>query len=151
MEINKMNIKNKSLQGKSKRSALSVVMYVAASVVALFGIALLADDIYIFKTTVTQYIAQGYPAAVIMKSLIPSQLVPSLLQEVATYGGIAAILFGLGIINTRIAKLLTESKNSEPDGNLIGESTAANEIADDADEESATKTAETDEETKETL
>ena len=133
MEINIMDLKNKSSQGKSKKSAFSVVLYVIASVVALLGIALLIVDFFIFKTAVAQYVAQGYTAAVVMRSLIPSQLLPSILQDIATYGGIAFILIGLGIVNTKISKLLPDHKNTETDDKAIEENTAADETADEAE------------------
>ena len=109
-----MKSKDKSVSENQRNFSVSTVLYIAASVVALIGVALLIDNIYIFKTTIDQYVTQGYPAADVTKSLIPAQLLPGIFDPLAVYGGIAFILFGVGIANKRISGLITQTKAESP-------------------------------------
>lgn len=113
-----MKTKNKGVPEKSKKFSISTVLYIAASVVAIIGIASLADNIYIFKSTVAQYVTQGYAASDVIKSLIPSQLIPGIIQAVAGYGGMAVILSGIGIVNKKVSKCLTTLAELENNENL---------------------------------
>jgi hypothetical protein len=108
-----MNSKDKGVSGNTGKSSIAVILYVAAAVVALFGVALLIDNIYIFKTTIDQYIAQGYPAADVAKSLVPAQLLPGIFEPVAVYGGIALILFGIGKTDKKLSKCLATLPKAE--------------------------------------
>jgi predicted permease len=106
-----MKFEEKNVPEKSKRSSSSIVLYVAGSVVALIAVALLINNIMLFKDNVNQYVAQGYPAADVIKQLIPSQLLPGIFEPIAVYGGIAFVLFYAGLINQKVSKclmLLTE-------------------------------------------
>lgn len=125
-----MKVKEKNAQGKSKKFSISTVLYVIASIVAIAGTALLVDNIFIFKTAVAQYITQGYTSSVILESLIPSQLVPSILEPIGLYGGIAFILLGLGIVNTKISKLTAGLSNDEKNNNIIVGNIEVKDIAD---------------------
>ncbi|MDF2880489.1 MAG: hypothetical protein K0R54_1046 [Clostridiaceae bacterium] len=101
-----MKLKDKNLSKKSKKSSISVLMYVFASIAALVGIAALANNIILFRTTVAQYVAQGYDTATVNKLLIPSQLLPGIFEPIAVYWGIAFVLLGAGILNEKISKCL---------------------------------------------
>ena len=90
----------------SKRPTSSIVFYFAAIVVAIIGISYFVTNIVLFQNTVAQYVAQGYPAAVVVNQLLPSQLLPGIYEPIAVYGGIALILFGVGLINQKISKCL---------------------------------------------
>jgi hypothetical protein len=125
-----MNLKEKNASVKIKISASSIVLYVAAIVVALIAIAGLINNILLYNNTVTHYVAQGYPAKEVVKQLIPQQLLPGIFEPIAVYGGIAFVLFGAGIINQRVSKcvtLLTKVKDCDDDTgersekNVIGE------------------------------
>lgn len=72
----------------------------------LVGIALLVNDIILFRKTVNQYVAQGYSANVVLGQLVPSQLLPGIFQFIGLYGGIVCILIGIGIINKNFQKFL---------------------------------------------
>ncbi|MBN7771815.1 hypothetical protein [Clostridium aminobutyricum] len=85
------------------KSKISILLYVVAAIVAVFGIAMLSVNIYIFKSTISQYVAQGYPAELVMQSLIPSQLLPGIFEPIALYGGLAFVLIGVGVANSKIA------------------------------------------------
>ena len=79
------------------------IIYAAAILVFLIGIAFLADNIILFKGTVAHYAAQGYPSAEVVKQLLPGQLLPGIFEPVAIYWGIAAVLFCAGTINQKLS------------------------------------------------
>lgn len=113
-----MESKDKNIPKKSGKSSFTIVMYITALIVAILAITLLVDNIYLFRSAVNQYVAQGYPATTVTSQLIPSQLLPGIIEPVAGYGGVAFVLFGIGIINKKISKhsvVLTENdmKNKE--------------------------------------
>lgn len=101
-----MKHKDKGVSERSTKNYISTALYIAAALVALLGIAVLADNIYIFKSTLDQYLAQGYPTDTVIKSLLPQQLLPGIFEPIALYGGIAFVLIGVGINNKKISKCL---------------------------------------------
>ena len=101
-----MKITNKIVSEKSRKSSLSIMMYVASSVVAIIGIALLVNNILLFKSTVSDAVAQGYAVATVRKALLTSQLLPGVFEPIAVYGGIAFILLGIGKANIKVSKCL---------------------------------------------
>lgn len=106
-----MKLKEKKVSKKSNKTAISITMYVVASIVAIAGVTLLANNIILFRNTVAQYVAQGYDYAMVTSQLIPSQLLPGICEPVALYGGVAFALVGVGRINENTSKcvmLLTE-------------------------------------------
>jgi hypothetical protein len=113
---------------KSKKSVSSIVLYTASIVVALIAIALLVIRIIMFNQSVDQYVAQGYPVAIVIKQLIPSQLLPAIFDTISVYGGIALILFSAGMINKKITKCLDLLNKNEVlkiasnDNNLVDDS-----------------------------
>ena len=102
-----MKLKNKDVIEKKREFPISKVLYVIASIVGIMGVVMIADNIYIFKYTVDQYVAQGYTMADVVKGLVPSQLLPGIFEPIAIYGGIAFILLGLGIANKKISEHLS--------------------------------------------
>ena len=118
------------LRGNQRNFLFRLFYTFIASIVAIAGTALLVDNIFIFKTAVAQYITQGYTSSVILESLIPSQLVPSILEPIGLYGGIAFILLGLGIVNTKISKLTAGLSNDEKNNNIIVGNIEVKDIAD---------------------
>ena len=117
-----MKLNDKSVSEKSIKSTISVVMYVAAAVVALVGIALLVNNINLFKSTVNQYVAQGYAAADVTKQLVPGQLLPGIFESIGVYGGIAFALLGIGIVNKKVSKCLIQLDKVEVCNNTVEES-----------------------------
>lgn len=105
-----MKSKNKEVQGRPGKCSISILLYVVATLVALLGIAILVDDIFIFKSTIDQYVMQGYPAAEVMKSLIPAQLLPGVFEALALYGGMTFALIGIGIANRKLSGCAINSK-----------------------------------------
>lgn len=101
-----MRFKRDDALKKSKRPAGSILLYVAAIVVTIIGVAYLVTNIVLFQKSLAQYVAQGYAAADVASQLIPSQLLPGIYEPIGVYGGIALILFGVGMINQKISKYL---------------------------------------------
>lgn len=103
MEINEKNASKKlNKSNKSKGSSISIVMYIVASVVALIGVALLVNNILLYRSTVSQAVTQGYDVATVRKALMTSQLLPGMFEPIGIYGGIAFLLFGIGKVNKRV-------------------------------------------------
>lgn len=97
-----MENKENNVITNKKRAIGSTVLYVIGVIVAIIGIALLVTDVLYYKSLISQYVAQGYAAATVEKQLIPSQLLPAVFNAVGLYGGLAALLFGAGVINTKV-------------------------------------------------
>lgn len=125
-----MELNNKSVSEKSGKSPISIVLYVVASIVALIGIALLVNNVLLFKNNVSQYVAQGYAAADVNKQLIPSQLIPGIFEPIALYGGMAFALFGIGIANKKISKYLIPLDKVEVSNPSVEESILAQKVFD---------------------
>jgi hypothetical protein len=144
-----MKLKEKNVPERSKKSASSIVLYGAASVVALIAVALLINNIILFNNNVTNYVAQGYLAADVIKQLIPSQLLPGIFEPIALYGGIAFVLLGAGIINQKVSKCLILLTKIEVCNDATEESVLEENVIDEKNM-GATKRAETIEEVNET-
>jgi hypothetical protein len=123
MRINFMKPEEKKVCKKSKKPVSSIVLYVVASVVALIAVASLANNILLFKSTVGQYVAQGYPSTEVIKQLVPIQLLPGVFESLALYAGIAFALFAAGMINEKISKCLTMLTKAQSDDDVIEKST----------------------------
>jgi len=117
-----MEIKEKNVTRKSKGACFTIIMYVIASLVALIGIALLVNNILLFESTVNQAVAQGYAVATVRKALLTSQLLPGMFEPIGIYGGIAFLLFGVGIVNKKISKCLMLLTKVEDFNDIIEES-----------------------------
>lgn len=140
-----MESKDKKMTGKS---TFSTVLYVVASVAALIGVAALVNNVLLFKNTVAQYVAQGYTADIVMKQLVPAQLLPGIFEPVALYGGIAFILFGIGIVNKKVSKCLMMLSDTNECNEAVVEETAVQNAADEENTETQEQT-ETSEEVSE--
>ncbi|MGH4122911.1 MAG: hypothetical protein ACREV6_08285 [Clostridium sp.] len=116
-----MGIKEKNASKKSKGSSISIVMYLVASVVAMIGVALLVNNILLFKSTVSQAVAQGYDIATVRKALLTSQLLPGMFEPIGIYGGIAFVLFGVGKVNKKVSDSFMLLSKSEIEHDVIEE------------------------------
>lgn len=101
---------------KSQKIPGTKLMHISAVVVAVLGLASLINSILLFKDTVSQYVAQGYPSGEVLKYMIPSQLLPGLFEILAVYGGIAMILWAAGIINQNLASCSCSTHDDEEPG-----------------------------------
>ena len=117
-----MKNKTKNLSKKSGKFTISIVLYIVASVVAIIGVALLVNNIFLFKNTVSQYVAQGYSAQTVINELMTSQLLPGIFEPVAVYGGISFLLLSAGKINKKVTKCLTLLTKVEVYNDIIEES-----------------------------
>lgn len=125
-----MKLKNKDMIEKQREFPISKVLYVIAWIVGIMGIVLLADNIYIFKSTVDQYVTQGYTVADVVKGLLPSQLIPGIFEPIAIYGGIAFILLGVGIANKKISEHLISLAKVENQDGILEESISEKNLVD---------------------
>lgn len=101
-----MKLKDENASKKSRKCSISIVLYVVASIIALAGVALLVDNIFIFRKAVNDYVTQGYAIDVVYKQLIPEQLLPGVFEPIAVYGGIALILRSIGKLYKKVSKCL---------------------------------------------
>lgn len=113
-----METKNKRA---SEKSFISTILYAAAAVAALCGIALLVINVNQYTSVLKQYVAQGYPAAEVMRELLPNQLLPGILQSIGLYGGIALVLFGVGAANKKVSKCLFMLSNTQISSGITNE------------------------------
>lgn len=95
----------------------SMVLYIIGTIVAIVGIISLVDYLMIFASQFSTYLADGYSYDTVFNYLMPG-LVTQICSYIANYLGIAALLFGAGIINTKIFRILN-SKTSNV--NLVKE------------------------------
>ena len=116
-----MGIKEKKVSKRSGKSGISVGLFIVASVVALIGIALLVNNIILYRSTVAQALTGGYDIATIKKALLTSQLIPGIAEPIGIYGGISFILFGLGIVGKKVSKCLTMLTKVESNNDTIEE------------------------------
>ncbi|WP_253200424.1 hypothetical protein [Clostridium sp. CF012] len=137
-----MGIKEKNVSKKLKGSAISTVMYVAASVVALIGVALLVNNILLYKTTVSQAVTQGYDVATVRKALLTSQLLPGMFEPIGIYGGIAFLIFGVGKVNKKVSNCFMLLTKAEVCNDIIEESIVQQNVV-DVENIEATEMAET--------
>ena len=125
-----MKLKNKDVIEKKREFPISKVLYVIASIVGIMGVALLADNVYIFKSTIDQYVTQGYTIADVVKGLLPSQLIPGIFEPIAIYGGIAFILLGVGIANKKISEHLISLAKVENHEDVLEEGISEEKLVD---------------------
>ncbi|WP_407306920.1 hypothetical protein [Desulfosporosinus sp. SB140] len=124
-----MKLKKDGSLKKSKGPAGSLVLYIASIVVALMGLAYLVTNIVLFQKAVAQYVAQGYPAVTVTSQLIPSQLLPGIYEPIGVYGGIALLLFGVGMLNQKLWNYLRLRDISTENAQLKADETNETDIA----------------------
>ena len=125
-----MEIKNKKVSGKSKKSRFSIVMYVVASLVALIGVALVVNNIFLYKSTVSQAVTQGYAIATVRKALLTSQLIPGMAEPIGLYGGIAFLILGVGIVHKKVSNCLIFLTKFEVEHDIIEENIVGENVVD---------------------
>ena len=97
----------KNAKEKSPIAVSTILFYVAAVIVLLIGAAYLVVNVRYYNSMVAGYVAQGYDAAEVAAQLIPQKLLPGIFEPVGIFGGIAAILCGISLINKKLSELLT--------------------------------------------
>lgn len=98
--------KTKKIRKKTNTPKGSMVLYIIGTIVAIVGIISVVDYLMIFATEFSAYLTEGYSYSTVFNYLVPRDLIPQLCSYIATYLGIAVILFGAGIINTKVFKIL---------------------------------------------
>jgi len=97
----------KNAKEKSSITVSTILFYIAALIVLLIGAAYLVVNIQYYNSMVAGYVAQGYDAAEVTAQLIPQKLLPGIFEPVGIFGGIAAVLCGISLINKKLSALLT--------------------------------------------
>jgi hypothetical protein len=125
-----MGIKEKKVSKKTGKSGVSIALFIVASVVALIGVTLLVSNIILYRSTVTQALADGYDIATVRKALLTSQLLPGIAEPIGIYGGISFILFGVGIVGRKVSKCLTMLAKVEINNDTIEETIVEEDVLD---------------------
>ena len=112
------------MKSNQKRPTISVVLYVAAGIIAILGTVLLISNVILYRNNVAQYVAQGNAIKAVTAQLIPTQLIPGIFEPISIYWGIALLLIGAGIINQKVSKYLATLTKSEVHDTTIEESSA---------------------------
>ncbi len=136
----------KTAKEKSPIAVSTIIYYVAAVVVLLVGAAYLVINVRYYNTMVAGYVAQGYDAADVTAQLIPQKLLPGIFEPVGIFGGIAAVLWGIGLLSQKLSTIMAFNdsiccccdEETDADGDAPEE--AANEEA--ASTENSTETSE---------
>ena len=97
-------------------SAGTIVLFAAAAIVFLVGVATLVLNITNYNSIVESYVAQGYPADMVTKQLLTGSLLPQIFEAVGLYFGIAFAIFGVGLVNRKVSlnALVPENTFSAP-------------------------------------
>lgn len=135
-----MKPKDEKVSKKSRKSHVTIFMYVVASIVAIAGVTLLVNNIILFRNTVNQYVAQGYDYNMVTSQLIPSQLLPGICESVGVYGGIAFALLGVGAINDKTVKCLMLVAKVDNSNDVVEESILLEKGSSDENAHSVTNT-----------
>lgn len=83
----------------------SIFLYIIGVIVAIVGIISLVDYLMLFVNQFSSYLTEGYAYDTVFNYLMPT-LVTQLCSYIATYLGIAVLLFGAGMINTKVFRIL---------------------------------------------
>ena len=137
----------KQAKDKSPIAVSAVLFFVAAVIVLLIGAAYLVINIRYYNSMVAGYVAQGYDAAEVTAQLIPQKLLPGIFEPVGIFGGIAAVLCGISLINKKLSALLTfgeeicccDEEEATEEALPAEESTETSEQAEPAVEDLATE------------
>lgn len=108
-----METKNK----KKKITSKSLRVY--AIIFLVVGAVYILSGIYSFFTTINGYVSQGYATSEVLMYLLPSQFLPTVIEPLAIFGGLALLLFGVSEVLSRL--------NSD-DNEIVDEQEAAEEI-----------------------
>ncbi|WKY48244.1 hypothetical protein Q5O24_02610 [Eubacteriaceae bacterium ES3] len=92
--------------GKTK---LSLSLFIGGIIAALFGATNIIVSIVMFKDNLDYYVSMGYDSSEVMGQLFPTQLLPTLLEGVVLYGGIALLLFFASVAYQKLTLMSTES------------------------------------------
>jgi len=116
-----MKHKSQIASQKPPKQKSTKALNIAAAVTGISAVALLINNILLFKNNVDMYTLQGYPVAEVLKQLIPAQLLPGVLEAIAIYGGITVLLIAAAIINEKVSQCLPSLPNQEKSEEAIQE------------------------------
>lgn len=124
-----MNFKIANAKVKSKTPVSSIVLYTFSAISAIVTVVSLSNNVRLYNKAVTYYVAQGSTKAQVTNQLLTSQLMPAIFDSIVAYGGVALILFGAGLINTKVSKCLSMLASAETCNDIIEDP-----VVDDASE-----------------
>jgi hypothetical protein len=107
----KSNEKNQPKKSKKCECDGSTILYVGSLIAAIIAVILLVNNVRLYNANVAQYVAQGYPKDEVVRQLKAIQLMPGICEPIALYGGIALILYGIGMINEKVSRRLVPTTN----------------------------------------
>jgi len=106
---------------KIKKQKSTIALFVAAAFVFVVGTALLVNNVLLYNTNVSQYVAQGYSVDTVIAYYLPAQLIPGVLEPVGTIYGIAFLLAAAAIINQKVSECLIFSRCDNSESKKIDE------------------------------
>lgn len=110
-----MKTTNNQVPSSFKSPLSTTIANVTGSVVGLIGLGSLVNTVNLYNKNVEMYVSQGYPAAEVTKELMPSMLLPGIMEAVALYGGLAFLILYAGSINKKLSQYATSTENSRAD------------------------------------
>ncbi len=87
---------------KTKSPKIVMTLKIGGIVVGLFGLAALINNIMIFKTSIDQYVEQGYAKEMVMKAMVPTQLLPGIFEPIALYGGLSLLMIAVAVVACKL-------------------------------------------------
>ncbi len=99
---------------KTIKSKSALFLYAAAILVFAVGTVSLVVVVSSYVKTVAQYVAQGYPEALVKGELFGATLLPGIFQSIGLYWGIAFVLFGLAAISKKLSAFMPAAVSAEP-------------------------------------
>lgn len=106
---------------KIKKQKSTIALFVAAAFIFVVGTALLVNNILLYNTNVSQYVAQGYSVDTVIAYYLPAQLIPGVLEPIGTIYGIAFLLAAAAIINQKVSECLIFSRCDNSESKKIDE------------------------------
>lgn len=132
--------KQKSGIKNLKKPGVSRLLDIIAWIILILAAVSIINTVILYSRIVTQYLEQGFDAGEVISQFVSSQLLPGIIEPLAVYGGIAAALFGLSMINKKIAKYLEpscETCNDEIHESIDESSSNIDELSNNMDEPSS--------------
>ncbi|WKY45240.1 hypothetical protein Q5O14_03825 [Eubacteriaceae bacterium ES2] len=95
--------------GKTK---LSLSLFIGGILAAILGATNLIVSIVLFKDNLDYYVSMGYDSSEVMGQLFPSQLLPTIIEDVVLYGGIALLLIFASAAYQKLTQINTQDSET---------------------------------------
>ena len=111
-----------------------------ARIIFIIGVIYTLINIYSFISTVGGYLAQGYVLGEVLIYLVPSQLLPTVIEPFVIFWGISLILFGISaILSKNEEERIEEVKTQEEKEETVEKETETKEAKTEEKEEAKEK------------